>query len=164
MPVADSSWRNGSWMPTTHCQPESWSNRLWQYHFGRGIVPTPNDFGRQGKPPSHPASIGLFGDSVAGWWMVTEIHASLDHALQRLSPIESAQQPAILLDPANQWLAGFPRQRLDAESIRDSLLSLGGNLDLAVSGPHPFPDSSSWDFTQHKPFKAVYESLTAVYT
>ena len=65
---------------------------------------------------------------------------------------------AIQQDPANDWLSGFTRRRLDAEAIRDTLLVLGGNLDLSPAGPHAFPQQSSWDFTQHKPFKAVYET------
>jgi hypothetical protein len=65
---------------------------------------------------------------------------------------------AIAIDPANQWLAGFSRRRLDAESIRDTLLMVGGNLDLSPAGPHPFPPEPLWDFTQHKPFKDVYDT------
>src|SRR5262249_46571591 len=52
----------------------------------------------------------------------------------------------------------FDRRRLDAESIRDTLLALGGVLERSVGGPHPFPQQKAWDFTQHKPFKAVYET------
>jgi hypothetical protein len=65
---------------------------------------------------------------------------------------------AMANDPGNARLSGFPRQRLDAESIRDALLYLGGNLDASSAGAHPFPSSQNWDFTQHRPFKAVYES------
>ena len=62
------------------------------------------------------------------------------------------------VDPSNALLWHFPRRRLDAESIRDTLLVLGGNLDRTMGGPHPFPPQNKWDFTQHKPFKAVYET------
>ena len=64
----------------------------------------------------------------------------------------------IARDPSNVWLAGFSRLRLDAESIRDTMLAVGENLDVAAAGAHPFPHQSTWSFTQHKPFKAVYES------
>jgi hypothetical protein len=60
-------------------------------------------------------------------------------------------------DPGNVWLSHFPRRRLDAEAIRDTLLALGGNLDRTVGGPHPFPPQTEWKFTQHNPFKAVYD-------
>jgi hypothetical protein len=65
-------------------------------------------------------------------------------------------ESAAATDPENQWLAGYPRRRLDAEAIRDTLLAVGGNLDLSAAGPHPFPAQDTWDFTQHKPFKADY--------
>jgi hypothetical protein len=61
-------------------------------------------------------------------------------------------------DPDNRLYWRFDRRRLDAESIRDTLLSLAGALDRSVGGPHPFPAQKEWDFTQHKPFKAVYDS------
>jgi hypothetical protein len=65
---------------------------------------------------------------------------------------------AIAQDPSDEWLAGYPRHRLDAEAIRDSLLALAGNLDLSPAGPHPFPPPHERKFTQHNPFKAVYET------
>jgi hypothetical protein len=134
------------------------ANRIWQHHFGRGLVPTPNDFGRQGKPPTHPELLdhlaAMFRNSG---WSVKAMHRAimLSHAYQ-LSGSRAAN--AIKLDPSNDLLAAYPRLRLDAESIRDTLLALGGNLDLSPAGPHPFPHQSEWNFTQHNPFKAVYPS------
>jgi hypothetical protein len=61
-------------------------------------------------------------------------------------------------DPENRLLSHFPRRRLDAEAIRDTILKLSGTLDRSPGGPHPFPDQTKWDFTQHKPFKEVYET------
>ena len=79
--------------------------------------------------------------------------------LSRTYQQSSVRDPhAVASDPTNEWLSGFPRRRLDAESIRDTLLTLGGNLDLSPAGPHPFPPQRKWNFTQHNPFKAVYES------
>jgi hypothetical protein len=69
-----------------------------------------------------------------------------------------ADPAAIPGDPANDFLSGFRRRRLDAEAIRDALLFLGGNLDASQGGSHPFPPSTEWDYTQHKPFKAVYDT------
>jgi hypothetical protein len=60
-------------------------------------------------------------------------------------------------DPNNDLLAKFRLRRLDAESIRDTLLFVSGNLDLARPGPHPFPPQTAWNFTQHNPFRATYD-------
>src|SRR5439155_15801059 len=62
-----------------------------------------------------------------------------------------------LADPANDLVWKHARRRLEAEAIRDSLLAVGGALDPSAGGPHPFPPSTAWDYTQHKPFIAVYE-------
>lgn len=133
-------------------------NRIWQHHFGRGLVPTPNDFGRQGKPPTHPELLDhLATEFRRGGWSIKSLHRRilLSRVYQQSSTRDSQ---AIAADPSDEWLSGFPRRRLDAEAIRDTLLILGGNLDLSPAGPHPFPSMDTWDFTQHKPFKAVYES------
>ncbi|MEK6263039.1 MAG: DUF1553 domain-containing protein, partial [Planctomycetota bacterium] len=63
-----------------------------------------------------------------------------------------------LVDPANDLLTHFRRRRLDAESLRDTLLVLSGQLETGPGGPHPFPQQKDWNFTQHKPFKEVYDS------
>ncbi len=134
------------------------ANRIWQHHFGRGIVPTPNDFGKQGKPPTHPELLDYLATRLrAGGWSVKAMHRLI--MLSRVYQQSSLRDPrALAQDPGNEWLAGYPRRRLDAESIRDTLLSVGGNLDLSPAGPHPFPPVSSFGFTQHAPFKAVYDT------
>jgi hypothetical protein len=63
-----------------------------------------------------------------------------------------------VIDPDNDYLWHFARRRLDAEAIRDTILAISGSLDRSRGGPHPFPEQTKWDFTQHKPFKAVYDS------
>jgi regulator of replication initiation timing len=133
-------------------------NRLWQHHFGRGIVPTPNDFGKQGKPPTHPELLDHLANQLrSNAWSLKSLHRQimLTRTYQQSSMRDSK---AIAEDPSNDWLAGYPRRRLDAEAIRDTLLELGGNLDLSPAGPHPFPPEHSWKFTQHNPFKAIYET------
>jgi hypothetical protein len=133
-------------------------NRIWLHHFGKGLVPTPNDFGKQGKPPSHPELLDwLARRFVESGWSVKSMHRliMLSHTYQ-LGSDRTAD--AITRDPNNERLSAFPRQRLDAEAIRDTLLVLGGNLDSAPGGPHPFPPQTEWKFTQHNPFKAVYET------
>lgn len=139
-------------------------NRIWQHHFGHGIVPTPNDFGKQGKPPvdrdllDHLAT--LFR---AGGWSIKAMHRSimLSHTYQcgegkRKDDVGKVKEEGGAAGVASLLLP--TRRRLDAEAIRDTLLALGGNLDLTPAGPHPFPTPDTWDFTQHKPFKEVYES------
>ncbi|MBS0205783.1 MAG: PSD1 domain-containing protein [Planctomycetes bacterium] len=134
------------------------ANRIWQYHFGRGIVPTPNDFGKQGKPPTHPELLDFLASQFRnGGWSIKSMH----RLIMRSRVYQQSSQRgsrALELDPANDWLAGVPRRRLDAESIRDTMLMLGGNLDLSPAGPHPFPHQETWGFTQHHPFKAIYET------
>jgi hypothetical protein len=134
------------------------ANRIWQHHLGRGLVPTPNDFGKQGKPPTHPELLDYLATQFrSGGWSIKSMHRLI--MLSRTYQQSSIRDPqAVASDPTNEWLSGFPRRRLDAESIRDTLLTLGGNLDLSPVGPHPFPSQRKWNFTQHNPFKAVYES------
>lgn len=132
------------------------ANRIWQHHFGRGLVPTPNDFGKQGKPPSHPELLD---------WLATQFRQSGGSlkAMHRLILLSSTyrqsttrSEAAMERDPGNELLAAFPRRRLDAEAIRDTLLTVGGTLDGKPGGEHPFPPQTDWKFTQHNPFRAVY--------
>jgi len=134
------------------------ANRIWQHHFGRGIVPTPNDFGKQGKPPTHPELLDYLAATFReeGWSVKSMHRLIMLSRTYRQSAIREAA--AVARDPTNERLAGFPWRRLDAESLRDTLLILGENLDLSPAGPHPFPAEHTWSFTQHNPFKAVYES------
>jgi hypothetical protein len=80
----------------------------------------------------------------------------------RMASMTNDEAPATA--PSDELFSRFSRRRLDAESIRDTLLVLGGNLERGMGGQHPFPPQQKWDFTQHKPFKAVYETnLRSVY-
>jgi hypothetical protein len=133
------------------------ANRVWSYHFGKGIVPTPNDFGKQGKGPTHPELLDWLAlRLVDSGWSIKALHRTimLSHTY-RLSGTATATAAR---DPNNELLSWYPRRRLDAEAIRDTLLALGGNLDLSDGGPHPFPSQTEWKFTQHNPFKAVYDT------
>ncbi len=133
-------------------------NRIWLSHFGRGIVPTPNDFGRQGKPPTHPELLDwLASRFIDSGWSIKALHREImlsrTYRMHSSRTAESRQR-----DPNNDCLSSFPRHRLDAESIRDTLLTLSGGLRSGPSGVHPFPPQHEWKFTQHNPFKAVYDS------
>lgn len=134
------------------------ANRIWLYHFGKGLVPTPNDFGKQGKPATHPELLDwLAARFTEGGWSVKKMHRlimlSRTYQLSSTRDSESAAK-----DPNNDLLTAYPRRRLDAEAIRDTLLSLGGSLDRTPGGTHPFPPQTEWKFTQHNPFKATYDT------
>jgi len=142
------------------------ANRIWQHHFGRGIVQTPNDFGTRGKAPTHPELLDYLASLfVESGWSIKSMHRliMLSHAYQ-ISSDETLEKkrhkPEMdhAVDANNELLSRFNRRRLDAEEVRDAMLSVSGALDPSVGGPHPFPPESEWHYTQHKPFVAVYES------
>jgi cytochrome c553 len=133
-------------------------NRIWAGHFGTGLVATPNDFGTRGLSPSHPELLDyLAGRFVKDGWSIKQMHRliMLSETYQRAASVEPMNMQA---DPADRYLWRFPRRRLTAEEIRDTLLVVSGDLDPTPAGPHPFPDPKSWGFTQHAPFSAVYET------
>jgi cytochrome c553 len=133
-------------------------NRVWQHHFGRGLVPTPNNFGIRGEPPSHPELLDhLTAQFVRHGWSIKWLHRYI--LLSKTYQLASTPSPDLVAnDPANVWLGRQTRRRLDAESIRDALLAVGGTLDPSRPGPHPFPPIATWGWTQHNPFKANYPS------
>ncbi|HEX7898572.1 MAG TPA: DUF1549 domain-containing protein [Planctomycetota bacterium] len=106
-------------------------NRIWQQHFGRGIVSTPSNFGALGARPTHPE---LLDALAARFTTVKALHREilLSAAYQRASTIDPRNEA---VDPENQWLWRVPRRRLTAEALRDSLLAVTGALDRARGGP-----------------------------
>ena len=109
-------------------------NRLWAWHFGRGIVSTPSNFGLRGGRPSHPELLDWLAERfVSDGWSVKGMHRLLmESATYRLSG--DPDSLALEVDPSNQgWWRREPR-RLEAEPIRDAILAAGGNLDLEVGG------------------------------
>ena len=144
-------------------------NRIWQYHFGKGLVPTANDFGKQGKAPTHPELLDYLATQfIADGWSIKSMHRRLmlsqTYRLATRSTSTNGTMPnaaseaVAAADPNNDWLSAFDRRRLDAEALRDTLLQLGDTLDLSPAGAHPFPPQHQWKFTQHNPFKAEYAS------
>jgi len=110
-------------------------NRLWQWHFGSGLVPTPNNFGLQSEPPSHPALLDwLASRFVKDGWSLKTLHRrmmlSATYGQTSAVPREQAAR-----DPENRWLGRFAPRRLEAEAIRDALLFAAGQLDLSPGGP-----------------------------
>jgi mono/diheme cytochrome c family protein len=114
-------------------------NRLWQHHFGRGIVPTPNDFGRFGEPPTHPELLDwLASEFLAGGWRMKRLHKllMLSNAYQMSS---RASADGLRQDPANRLFWRFNMRRLSAEEVRDSMLAVSGRLNLRAGGPSVYP-------------------------
>ncbi|MEO8429513.1 MAG: DUF1553 domain-containing protein [Verrucomicrobiota bacterium] len=110
-------------------------NRVWQWHFGEGLVRTPNNFGLNSEPPNHPALLDwLAAQFVEDGWSLTRLHRRimLSAAYQRASAVP---RPQVARDPENRWFARFSARRLEAEAIRDAMLFVSGRLDVAPGGP-----------------------------
>ena len=133
-------------------------NRVWQWHFGRGIVSTASDFGSRGAAPSHPGLLDwLAAEFMASGWSVKTLHRRIMRS--RTYQLASAEHRGNLAtDPTNQWLWRYASRPLDAESIRDAILVVSGTLNRGQPRPHPFPAVDTWGFTIHHPFHAVYDS------
>ncbi len=110
-------------------------NRLWQHHFNRGIVATPSDFGFKGEPPTHPELLDwLASELIANGWGLKHIQKLiLTSATYRQNAAHDDAKAR--LDSMNALVWHYPRQRLEAEVIRDSVLSVGGQLDDSMFGP-----------------------------
>jgi len=132
-------------------------NRIWQWHFGHGLVRTANDFGSRGEAPDHPELLDwLATQFVRSGYSIRAMHRLImrSDAYRRSSlPAGAARS----MDPDNRLGAYFSRRRLSAEELRDTLLFVSGNLDTGPGEAHPFPLESLWGFTQHDPFNAVYD-------
>lgn len=111
-------------------------NRVWQHHFGQGLVATPSDFGHIGARPTHPELL----DWLADWfvndanWSLKKLHRLImtSRTYQTTSHVEPRQ---LEVDPENKLLGRFPHQRLDVETIRDSMLATSGKLNPEMFGP-----------------------------
>ena len=133
-------------------------NRIWHWHFGRGLVATPNDFGSRGAVPSHPELLDqLAAEFRRSGYSVKVMHRLIMNTATYQRGSETSETSAET-DPDNQFLSRFVRRRLNAEEIRDSLLFASAQLDSAPGEGHPFPPEASWSFTQHNPFSATYET------
>lgn len=115
-------------------------NRVWQFHFGVGLVRTPDDFGLAGQPPTHPELL----DWLADWlvndarWSLKELHRLiLTSNTYRMS--QSADQSSLESDPDNVLFTRFPRERLDAEVIHDCMLAANRQLNRRMFGPPTYP-------------------------
>jgi hypothetical protein len=112
-------------------------NRIWQHHFGRGIVGTPNDFGTRGERPTHPELLdNLATELIANGWHLKPIHRMivLSNTYRQASKVP-ASETAKKVDPDNRLLWRMNRQRLDGEALRDAVLTAAGTLTRQVGGP-----------------------------
>ncbi len=124
-------------------------NRVWQHHFGAGLVATPDDFGMRAEPPSHPELLDYLATRfIADGWSLKGLHRLLmSSAAYQQGSEERARLAQI--DPGNRYYWQFNRQRLSFEALRDTLLYLGGRLDLTMGGPgvpldrEPYPTRRS---------------------
>jgi cytochrome c553 len=149
------------------------ANRIWQYHFGAGIVHTSNDFGSRGSAPTHPELLDYLASRfIEGGWSMKKMHRMI--MLSRVYQLDSGEERAgnarradwqarlfaanAAIDVSNDFLWRFNRRRLSAEEVRDSMLSTSGQLDRSMGGEHPFPPETTWRFSQHVQFFGVYDS------
>lgn len=112
-------------------------NRVWQFHFGTGLVPTGSDFGRLGTPPSHPELLDwLAADFIESGFQVKRLHRLiLSSAVYRQASHGASAADSFAKDPSNRWLGRTNIRRLDAELIRDAALFVTGELNDEAGGP-----------------------------
>ena len=110
-------------------------NRIWQWHFGEGIVRTPSNFGRLGEPPTHPELLDwLASKFMQEGWSIKSLHRRIMLSATYQQTSHVARDMASL-DPENRWLGRFSTKRMDAEAIRDAVLFVSGELNSSVGGP-----------------------------
>jgi len=136
------------------------ANRIWQYHFGKGLVKTSSSFGLQGEEPSHPQLLDWLADRfVKDGWSFKKMHRRILLS-QTWRQSSDVSETAAAKDPDNKLLSHYPRRRLEAEPIRDSVLFVSGRLKEGSPGAHPFPKPNAkneYPYTQHNPFAKDYD-------
>lgn len=111
------------------------ANRIWQSHFGRGLVTTPNDFGQMGSPPSHPELLDWLAVALRdGGGSLKDLHRVIVCSAVYMQ-VSQSRPDAAAIDADNRLLWRMNRQRLDAESFRDAWLVVAGNLNSSMGGP-----------------------------
>lgn len=127
-------------------------NRVWQWHFGKGIVASPNDFGLRGQRPTHPELLDwLTVRFIESGWSIKKLNMLIltSRAWQSANWHDAANAEK---DPNNEYYWRFDRRRLSAEELRDATLAVSGELDPGMGGAHPFPVKPVSGYTQHRPF------------
>jgi hypothetical protein len=125
--------------PKNPLTPRVMVNRIWHYHFGRGIVATPSDFGLMGESPSHPELLDWLTDEfIKSGWSVKHVHRLImNSATYQQNSVHRADAHAA--DPLNRLFWRFAPQRLEGEVIRDASLAVAGMLERKMGGPSVFP-------------------------
>ncbi len=133
-------------------------NRIWHHHFGAGLVKTTSDFGVRGSPPTHPELLDYLARYfIDSGWSVKQMHRLLANSrTYRQASLDVEANHAI--EPRNELLWRANRRRLDAEQIRDSILTFSGDLDRSVGVRHPFPHRRTYFYRQHEPFTEEYST------
>jgi hypothetical protein len=149
--LAFAKWLTDSKHPLT---ARVFVNRVWYHHFGRGIVESLANFGRTGTPPTHPELLDWLAVSFVenGWslkWLHRQIMTSSTYRQASLLRDESAER-----DADNRWLSRMPMRRLEAESVRDSLLAVSGKLDRKAFGNPDLVDVRADGLVTAKPTEA----------
>ncbi|MDB6118566.1 MAG: Planctomycete cytochrome, partial [Verrucomicrobiaceae bacterium] len=130
-------------------------NRLWHHHFGAGIVDTPSDFGLGGNKPSHPELLDWLAEELlhSGWSLKHMHKLMVMSATYRQS--SKAHQAALAVDASNRLLWRMNPRRLEAESMRDAVLTVAGSLNPAMGGP------GYRDFNYTEAYAPIYDYITA---
>ena len=145
-PEAQRRRRFAAWIaaPANPLPPRVIANRVWQYHFGRGLVATPSDFGFNGGRPSHPELLDwLAGELVRSGWRLKALHRAIVlSSTYRQASTHDEKGAAIDADTILLWR--YPPRRLEAEAVRDAMLAVSGELNPALWGPsfRPFTTTS----------------------
>jgi hypothetical protein len=142
-----SSWRRrgfAEWLasPANPLTARVMVNRIWQHHFGEGIVRTPSNFGKTGERPTHPELLDwLATEFVQQGWSIKAMHRLIMNS-ETYQMVSDDNREGLTNDPENRYLWRMPRRRLEGEAIRDSILAVAGNLDRTLGGPavHPYID------------------------
>ncbi len=141
-PEAQRRLKFGEWLadPRNPLPARVMANRVWHFHFGQGIVATPNDFGVSGARPTHPQLLDWLATKfIESGWSVKALHRLIvNSATYRQSstpPVDDEYSRVLSLDADNQLLWRFPPRRLEAEAVRDAVLAVSGQLNLQAGGP-----------------------------
>jgi mono/diheme cytochrome c family protein len=141
---AQTTWRRrgfAEWVasPDNPLTPRVMVNRIWQHHFGEGIVRTPSNFGKMGEQPSHPQLLDWLAAQFVqkGWSMKAMHRLMMNSELYQMSSNDNMADVSI--DPENRLFWRMPRERVEAEVLRDSMLAVSGKLDRKLGGACIFP-------------------------
>jgi hypothetical protein len=154
---AKSTWRRrgfAEWLtsPENPLPARVMVNRIWQHHFGEGIVRTPSNFGKMGEQPLHPELLDwLAREFVARGWSMKAIHRLMMNS-ETYQMSSNDNSTGLAADPDNRLFWRMPRERLEAEVLRDQILAVAGTLDRKLGGPciRPYIDPDIVQGSSHR--------------